>query len=122
MQNPIRWFEIYVKDIKRAKFFYTKVFKLKLTKIKSADLEMWGFPSDPKKWGCSGALVKMKGLKPSGVSTIVYFGSKDCSIEEKRIKKAGGKIHRSKISIGPHGFITLGIDTEGNVFGIHSMN
>jgi len=34
---------------------------------------------------------------------------------------AGGKIHRNKFSIGEHGFIALVLDTEGNVFGLHSM-
>jgi hypothetical protein len=34
---------------------------------------------------------------------------------------AGGKIHRNKLSIGEHGFIALVLDTEGNMFGLHSM-
>jgi predicted enzyme related to lactoylglutathione lyase len=33
----------------------------------------------------------------------------------------GGRIHRPKLSIGPYGFITLAVDTEGNMFGLHSM-
>jgi predicted enzyme related to lactoylglutathione lyase len=63
----------------------------------------------------------MNGLIPSGVSTIIYFGSEDCSLEEKMIPKLGGKIHKAKKSIGQYGFITLAVDTEGNTFGFHSM-
>ncbi len=33
---------------------------------------------------------------------------------------AGGRIHRPKMSIGEYGFISLGYDTEGNMFGMHS--
>ena len=35
---------------------------------------------------------------------------------------AGGKIQREKMSIGEYGHIVLAIDTEGNLFGLHSMN
>jgi hypothetical protein len=121
MQNPVRWFEIYVSDMNRAKSFYEALFKIELSQIPFTEGEMWGFPSNPDKWGCSGALVKMKGLSPSGVSTIIYFASEDCSVEETAIPKLGGKIHKSKMSIGQYGFITLAVDTEGNMIGIHSM-
>lgn len=122
MKNPIRWFEIYVDNMERAKAFYEKVFNISLTKMSDAPVtEMWGFPSDSESWGCSGSLVKMQGLKPSGISTIVYFGSEDCLIEEKRVEKYGGKIDKSKFSIGQYGFISLVIDTESNVIGLHSM-
>lgn len=63
----------------------------------------------------------MKGLTPSGVSTIVYFGSEDCANEEAMIPRLGGRIHRPKMSIGQYGFITLALDTEGTMIGIHSM-
>ena len=122
MQNPVRWFEIYVADMSRAKTFYESLFKVKLSEMQFAVGEMWGFPSNPEKWGCSGSLVKMNGLIQSGVSTIIYFGSEDCSVEEKMIPKLGGKIHKPKMSIGQYGFIILAVDTEGNIFGVHSMN
>jgi hypothetical protein len=37
------------------------------------------------------------------------------------VAAAGGKVHREKMSIGPYGFIVLAVDTEGNMFGLHSM-
>ena len=42
----------------------------------------------------------MKGFTAGGNSTIVYFSSEDCSIEEARVVEAGGKIHKPKLSIG----------------------
>lgn len=121
MNNPVRWFEIYVDDMTRAKTFYEKVFEVNFSRIENPELEMWGFPSNPEKWGCSGSLVKMSGLKSGGANTIVYFGSEDCSIEENRALKFGGKAHKTKFSIGQYGFISLVTDTEGNMIGIHSM-
>jgi uncharacterized protein len=122
-QNPVRWFEIYVKDMNRAKKFYESVFKLKLEELKSPlpELEMWSFPSDKDGWGCSGALVKMKGAEPHGLGTVIYFGSEDCAVEEKRVAAAGGQVHKPKMSIGQYGFISLVVDTEGNMIGVHSM-
>ena len=119
--NPVRWFEIYVQDMKRAKKFYEKVFAVKLAQLKNPGMEMWAFPMEMKGAGCAGALVHLKGV-PSGCGgTLVYFSSEDCAIEEARVAKAGGKIHKPKFSIGEYGFISLIEDTEGNLFGLHSL-
>jgi predicted enzyme related to lactoylglutathione lyase len=124
MENPVRWFEIYVQDMDRAKRFYENVFQVKLQKLNTPapGLDMWQFPSSKEAMGCAGALVQMKGVPSGGMGTIVYFGSDDCAVEEKRIAKAGGKIERPKMAIGQYGFITLAYDPDGNMFGIHSMN
>ena len=37
------------------------------------------------------------------------------------MKSNGGKIQKAKTSISEYGFISLVIDTEGNMFGLHSM-
>ena len=123
--NPVVWFEIYVDDLKRAQQFYEKVLDVKLRSHSMPDtdmdeMEMSAFPMEMDGEGAAGALVKMKGMKAGGNSTIVYFGSENCAIEETLINAAGGKILQSKQSIGEYGFIVLGTDTEGNTFGVHS--
>ena len=123
-QNPVVWFEIYVNDMKRAKTFYESVLNVSLTELKTPapDLEMWQFPSAGESGaGTSGALAKMKGAEPSGLGTIVYFRCDDCAIEAARIVPAGGKVKDPKMSIGEYGFIVIAYDTEGNMFGLHSM-
>lgn len=122
--NPIRWFETYVQDMPRAKKFYEAVFQYKLEKLSNpndASIEMYSFPMTQDMVGAGGALVKMKGVPSGGNSTIVYFSSRDCAIEEARVVAAGGQIHRSKMPIGQYGFISLVLDSEGNMLGIHSM-
>ena len=124
--NPVVWFEIYVQDMARARAFYETVFQGKLENLPNPNsdegpqMEMCMFPMNPESGGAMGTLVKMEGM-PSGGSTLVYFGCDDCAVEESRVKAAGGRIDRSKFSIGEHGFISLVVDTEGNTIGLHSM-
>ena len=123
-QNPVGWFEIYVQDMKRAKTFYEAVFKAKLERLESPggmELEMWAFPMNMESPGASGALVKMPGVPSGGNSTQVYFTCADCAAEAGRVSKAGGRIEKDKFSIGQYGFIAMAYDTEGNMFGLHSM-
>lgn len=122
--NPVIWFEIYVDNMERASKFYEKVLQIELDALPSPTgdtMQMKSFPSDMKSQGSSGALVKMDGVQAGGNSTVVYFHSKDCTTEENRVAKAGGKIFKPKMSIGEYGFISLFFDTEGNIIGVHSM-
>jgi predicted enzyme related to lactoylglutathione lyase len=118
--NPVRWFEIYVQDVERAKTFYESVFDVKLERINSPDLELWGFPMSMDRMGASGALVKMEGFPSGGNSVVVYFGCEDCAVEEGRARNHGGRIEKEKTSIGEYGYISLVYDTEGNMIGLHS--
>jgi len=119
--NPVVWFEIYVQDMERAKAFYEHVLQVKLERLLSGTPELWAFPGSPAGPGAIGALAKMEGVASGGNSTIVYFSCADCAVEEARAAGGGGRIMKPKFSIGPHGFITLAFDTEGNLFGLHSM-
>ncbi|MGB1262144.1 MAG: VOC family protein [Cognaticolwellia sp.] len=124
MKNPVGWFEIYVDDIERAKAFYQALFEVNLEKLSDpteSNIEMWAFPSSFEHYGATGALVKMSGFSAGHNSTLVYFSCEDCAIEEARINAAGGKVKQSKMSIGEYGFCTLAVDTEGNMFGLHSQ-
>jgi hypothetical protein len=119
--NPVCWFEIYVQDMARAKAFYEGVFDTRLTRLEAPGIEMWTFGEEPDKPGCTGALVHLEGVPCGGSGTLVYFSCADCAVEESRVVAQGGTIHRAKMSIGPHGFISLVVDTEGNLIGLHSL-
>lgn len=124
--NPVVWFEIYTENIMRAKTFYEDVFQLQMTEMPIPEtgekMQMLFFPADmDSKNSASGALVQMEGFTAGNNSTIVYFMSEDCSIEEARIEKAGGSVVKSKMSLGEYGNMLLATDTEGNMIGIHSM-
>lgn len=120
--NPVGWFEIYVQDMDRARKFYESVLKVKLDKLDGGnDIDMRSFPMEMDRSGASGALAKMDGVASGGNSTLVYFSCEDCGVEAGRVASSGGRIQRDKMSIGQYGFIALAFDTEGNMFGLHSM-
>lgn len=123
--NPVGWFEIYVQDMARSQKFYESVLRIPLEPLgdpNDSDMQMRAFPMDMDHPGASGALVRMKDFSSGGNSTLVYFSCADCSDEASRVIAAGGRIQREKMAIGEYGFIALAFDTEGNMFGLHSMN
>ena len=42
--NPVGWFEIYIKDVERAKAFYQNTFQVTLELIAKPEIELWAFP------------------------------------------------------------------------------
>lgn len=129
MKNPVNWFEIYVQDMKRARQFYEAVLDIKMEELpvpsetEDADtIQMVAFPFAENEPNASGALVKAGGMQSGGNSILVYFTCEECSVEQNRVAKSGGKVLKDKFSIGEFGFCSICLDTEGNTFGLHSMN
>lgn len=120
-RNPVGWFEIYVQDMARATAFYETVLDIALSKLPVGDIDMMAFPGDMIANGTSGALVRMPGVPSGGNSVMIYFNCEDCGLEGSRVAAAGGTVQRDKISIGEYGFVVLATDTEGNMFGLHSL-
>jgi len=132
-RNPVGWFEIYVQDMERARAFYENTFQFKMETLEAPPgmpITMTAFPAQGdsgedecihQKPGAPGVLAKMEG-KDSGVGgTLVYFSVEDCAVEAARAGRHGGKVHLPKTPIEPYGFIALVLDTEGNMFGLHSV-
>lgn len=120
--NPGCWFEIYVNDLPQAVKFYETVLGTKLEKLDAPmqGLEMMAFPMSMETPGASGAICKMEGVHGGGGSTMIYFSCDDCGENASRIEAAGGKLQQPKTSIGQYGFIAIGIDPDGNRFGLHT--
>ncbi len=121
-RNVVGWFEIPVKEMDRAKKFYTSVFNKKLTDMPMPDYEMATFDMVDDGPNSGGALVKGEETAPCPSGTLVYFSCDDIQNELSRVEKNGGKIVFPKTSIGEYGFISHIIDTEGNRIGLHSVN
>jgi predicted enzyme related to lactoylglutathione lyase len=94
-RNAVVWFEIYVKDMPRAKAFYEAVLDQKLEKLVdpgSGVSEMWAFSGKPDNPGATGALVKMEGV-PSGTGgVIIYFSCQDCAVECARVPRMEARL------------------------------
>jgi predicted enzyme related to lactoylglutathione lyase len=122
--NSVNWFELYVRDMDRARAFYEAVFGVTLQPLKPPGddgLEMWEVPGGQDRYGANGALCRMPGVEPGPGGTMVYFATEHCGDAAERAVAAGGRIMRPRMSIGPFGFIALVFDTEGNLIGLHSM-
>ena len=123
-KNPVNWFEIYVDDIVRARKFYETMLGKEMIDLpmpEGMDDKMVAFPWAQGGVNATGALVQSKMLAAGGNSTLVYFQTEECLAEQNRVEGAGGKVIQPKFSIGEHGFCSLCMDTEGNMFGLHSM-
>ena len=122
--NSVGWFEIYVRDMPRAKKFYEAVFGVTLAKLDNpleSPVELWAFPMEKDAYGAPGALVKMEGCPSGPGGTLVYFSCTDCAIEAAKAAASGGNLFKETFAIGQYGFIALVNDTEGNLIGLHSM-
>lgn len=121
--NAIGWFDMYVEDMERAVVFYEAVFQRRLEPIgdPTGETVMRSFPANMSAYGAAGALVKSPHSRPGPGGTMIYFSVDDCVVEQERVVAAGGKVLRPKLSIGQFGWVTLCMDTEGNMFGLSSM-
>lgn len=120
-KNVVDWFEIPVKDMTKAKKFYSEVFGKELIDMNMPDMEMAAFPWFNEAENTAGSLVKSEGYEPSATGTVVYFYSDELSVELAKVTKHGGKLLMPKTDIGEYGFIALFTDPEGNRIGLHSI-
>ncbi len=121
--NAVGWFDIYVDDIDRAARFYEHALDVTLAPMvdPTGETHMMAFPTDMEAYGAGGALVQSPFGRPAPGGTLVYFSVRDCAVHEPRVITAGGKVVRPKFSIGQFGWVTLCMDTEGNMFGMSSQ-
>lgn len=120
-ENSINWFEISVKDIKRAKKFYETIFGIKMQEMDMMGTQMAFFPFDPTSGKANGGLCQSKMHKPSKSGVVIYLNANpDLKKALAKVEKAGGQITMPKTSLGENGFMAFFIDTEGNSIGLHS--
>jgi predicted enzyme related to lactoylglutathione lyase len=121
--NAIGWFDIFVEDLDRAAEFYETVLGSKLEPMgdPTGETRMMSFPTEISAYGAGGALSQSPHGRPGVGGTLVYFNTMDCAVEEARVEAAGGRVMRPKFSIGDFGFVSLCMDSEGNPFGLSSM-
>ena len=121
--RKVGWFDIYVDDMDRAQRFYEAVLETKLASMDDPNgdtVQMRVFEDDYASHGAGGALVKIEHGRPGPGGSMVYFSCEDCAVEQARVADAGGQVVRPKFAIGAHGFVSLAMDTEGNMIGLHS--
>jgi uncharacterized protein len=121
MRNIAVWFEIPVKDMERARLFYSNILGYDLPVQDLGGVLMAFFPMAGH--GNSGALIRGDGYEPCERGTVVYLNAGEDLVESlERIEPSGGKVVVPKTKItDEYGHFALFQDTEGNLVGLHSM-
>lgn len=119
--NALKWFEIPVTDMTRAKKFYETIFEISMEQMEMPGMKYAMFPFDPMKGKIAGGLAESPMHTPGTTGSLIYLNANpDLQQVLNRIESAGGKITMPKTSIGQNGFMAFFIDTEGNIMGLHS--
>lgn len=122
-ENSLNWFEIAVKDIKRARKFYESIFGISMQEMEMNGIKMAFFPWEDGSGKANGGLAQSKMHKPSKSGAVIYLNANpDLSKVLRKIEKAGGKITLPKTAAGEFGYMAFFTDTEGNTVALHSNN
>lgn len=121
MSGEVVHFELPAKDLARARKFYQKTFGWKMesvpemdyTLVQTARVDRKGMPRDPGT--INGGMAERGGPLKTTVVTVLVTNI-DATV--RKVARAGGKLVRKKMSIGPMGFVAYISDTEGNVVGL----
>jgi len=119
MKNQIVWVDMPVTKLERAIDFYSAVLDGKVEKEVFEQFEFGLLPH--AETNVSGCLVPSSAEQIFTSGPLIYFnvdGRLDDAIAQT--KAAGGEIVEDKISMGPHGYRVIILDSEGNRIALHS--
>lgn len=125
MRSLIHWFEIPVRDMVRARRFYSEIFDFPMPEGQMSGLAMGFFPQEEGSHGAgSGALVLSEELTPGEAGVLVYIDAgDDLNAVLGRVEGAGGRTLTAKSLIAPNaGYYAHILDTEGNRIALYSRS
>ena len=119
MGNSVVWVDIPVTDLDRAIRFYGAMLGKAVKKETFPGGELGVLPHEG---GVGGCLVVMRDGRPSANGPLIYVNC-DQRLDEAgaAVVANGGRLIEAKQAIGPHGFRTVVLDSEGNRIALHSM-
>ncbi len=116
--NRAVWMDIPVADLDRATTFYAKVLDVPVTKQEFDGVEFSVIDHDEGNGGC---LVPNADHITSTGGLLVYMNTNGRIRDAvKKVAENGGQIVDDVHSIGPHGFRSIVLDSEGNRIALHS--
>jgi uncharacterized protein len=117
--NQLVWVDIPVLDLDRAIDFYSTVLGKEIKRQEYPGFSIGLLPSEGEETG--GCLFVSLKDKPSDHGPLIYLnvdGRLDQA--EAAVVPKNGKVLEPKHQIGPHGFRTVILDSEGNRLALHS--
>jgi predicted enzyme related to lactoylglutathione lyase len=115
--NRAVWFDIPVRDLDRATAFYSAVLGVGVEKVTFGDSPIGVIEHKDGNGGC---LVKDEAEITAG--GILLYLNVDGRIRDAvaKVVPRGGTVLKPTHSIGPHGFRSIVLDSEGNRIALHS--
>jgi predicted enzyme related to lactoylglutathione lyase len=119
MTNQIVWCDIPVNDLDRAIKFYTAVLGQPVTKESMHGMTFALLPHVEN--SVSGCLCMGDGYTPSATGPLIYLNcDQRLDVAIAAAGNNGGKVLEPKHQIGPYGFRSVVLDSEGNRVALHS--
>ncbi|SPE60725.1 Glyoxalase/bleomycin resistance protein/dioxygenase [Verrucomicrobia bacterium] len=122
MPNQVVWFDMPVQNLDRAVTFYSAVLGAPVTKQQFQNMSFAVLPHQGEEVsGCLTPGCDGDGAKPSQDGALLYFncqGRLDAAIAA--VEPSGGRVLQAKHPIGPYGFRSVVLDSEGNRIALHS--
>jgi predicted enzyme related to lactoylglutathione lyase len=119
MSNAVVWLDIPVVDLDRAIRFYSAVMGESVARHEFPGMTIGLLPHGEQEIGA--CLFCDPARPPSAEGPLVYLNAKGrLDAAEAAVVPNGGKILQSKHAIGPYGFRTVFLDSEGNRLALHS--
>jgi predicted enzyme related to lactoylglutathione lyase len=120
-RTTVIWFEIWVRDLDRAKAFYTALFGWRYEALAGYDADRYWEIVPGESAGVNGALVHdpARPAAAAGRSTLVYVHVDDLDAAVERAVAAGGTLVQGRKKITETaGSFALVADPEGNELGL----
>ncbi len=120
MANQIVWVDIPVADLNRAMRFYSAVLGNEVKRQEYGEFAIGLLPSAETE--VSGCLFTSATDKPGDQGPLIYLNANGrLDQAEAAVAPNGGKVLKPKHQIGPHGWRTVILDSEGNRIALHSL-
>ena len=123
--DKVIFFEIPVDNPARAREFYSSAFGWKMneipemhyTQIGTVEADQMGVRGVPKEPGAiNGGMVERR--RELVETPVLYISVENIDEAAATIEKKGGKVMKTKTSVGNFGFAAYFKDTEGNIIGL----
>jgi predicted enzyme related to lactoylglutathione lyase len=119
MANQVVWVDIPVIDLDRAIRFYSAVLGAEVKVQEHPGMRIGLSPGSDS--DVTGRLYSKEGEKPSDHGLLIYLtvqGRHEAA--EAAVVAGGGKVLQPKHQIGPYGYRSVNLDSEGNRVALHS--
>lgn len=116
--NRAVWFDIPVSDLDRAANFYAAVLDIKVHREQFGDFDFCILDHENGNGGC----LIPKADEIASNSGILLYLNVDGRIQDavSKVESQGGEVVQPVHGIGPHGFRSIVLDSEGNRIALHS--